>query len=72
MADRKIGPKKARSTVLTAEEEAVVVAFAYVELHQIATTAISKQSLGNLVAAVPYHYDNHNQLRQHLTDFVGA
>jgi hypothetical protein len=28
--------------------------FAYVELHQKATTAISKQSLDNLVAAVPY------------------
>jgi len=28
--------------------------FAYVELHQRATTAISKQFLDNLVAAVPY------------------
>jgi transposase InsO family protein len=28
--------------------------FAYVELHQKATTAISKQFLDNLVAAVPY------------------
>jgi hypothetical protein len=33
--------------------------FAYVELHQKATTAISKQFLDNLVAACPLHHPHH-------------
>ncbi len=77
--DLKTGPKEARSTVLTEAEEATIVAFNGIEHrltkpnHPWTNGQVERMNRTIKDATVKrFHYDNHEQLRVHLADFMAA
>lgn len=93
-ASPRCAPNKENSTCFAIDQ---TFKFAFVELHEKATTAVSGGFLRNLLKAVTYkvhtvltddgiqfsrtikdatvkrfYYENHDQLRLHLADFVSA
>ncbi|MEE7470475.1 hypothetical protein MPAR162_00790 [Methylorubrum populi] len=79
-ADARMGPKEPRSTVLTVEEEAIVVCDEHDIEHRLTKVnhpwtngQVERMNRTIKDATVKrYHYDSHDQLRTHLHLFVDA
>ena len=75
--DLKTGPREPRSTILTEAEEATIVAFRRHTLLPLddCLYALQVERMNRTIkdATVKrFHYDDHDQLRTHLSDFMAA
>ena len=73
VADVPTGRKRPTSTVLSIEEEAVIVAFRLHTQHPWTNGQVERMNRTIKDATVKrFHYDDYEQLRRHLADFVIA